>query len=91
MVCESEGGPPLQLTPNKNHDFRQRLSIDQLQEINGGNSKNPYAKLLKPKAQKKIKPIKPLTLKDVMNANGSPGPYLPGHNYFNQQMFNSYH
>ena len=71
--------------------FDNELSIDQLQKINGGNSKNPYAKLLKAKAQKKIKPIKPLTLKDVMNANGSPGPYLPGHNYFNQQMFNSYH
>ena len=58
--------------------YDNELSIDQLQKINGGNTKNPYAKLLKPKAQKKTKPIKPLTLKDVMNMNGSPGPYLPG-------------
>jgi len=71
--------------------FNNELSLDQLQSINGGNTQNPYAKLHKPKAQKKIKPIKPLTLKDVMNMNGSPGPYLPRLEYFNQQMFNSYH
>ena len=39
--------------------------------------------------QKKIKVFKPLTLKDIMNGGGSPGPYLPGPSYFNQQSLNS--
>ena len=47
-----------------------------------------FAKLNKPKA-KKIKMVKPLTLKDIMNGGGSPGPYLPGPSYVNQQSLNS--
>ena len=69
--------------------YDNELSLNQLQQISGGDLKNPYAKFLKPKAQKKLKPLKPLTLKDLMNGGACPGPYLPGPNYFNQQMMYS--
>ena len=65
----------------------EQLSLDQLHQINGAGFKNEYAKLLKPKAPKKIKMQKPLTLKDIINGGGSPGPYLPGANYINQKIF----
>ena len=43
-----------------------------------------------PKAKKEIKPLKPLTLKDIMNNDGSPGPFLPGPDYVSQYL-NSAH
>ena len=62
------------------------LTLSQLSQVNGGGvPKNEYAKLQKPKLKKKeIKPVKPLTLKDVMNGGGSPGPYLPEPDYVSQ-------
>ena len=72
--------------------YDNELTLNQLQQISGGDIKdlkNPYAKFLKPKAQKKVKPFKPLTLKDLMEGGACPGPYLPGPSYINQQMFNS--
>ena len=61
------------------------LDLSQLREISGsGAPKNEYAKLHKPKAKKEIKPLKPLTLKDIMNNGGSPGPFLPGPDYVSQ-------
>ena len=64
------------------------MSLEQLSDINGAGLENKFAKLNKPKA-KKIKLYKPLTLKDIMNGGGSPGPYLPGPSYVNQQSLNS--
>ncbi len=62
------------------------LTLSQLSTVSGtGVPKNEYAKLQKPKRKKKeIKPVQPLTLKDVMNGGGSPGPYLPGPDYVSQ-------
>ena len=62
------------------------LTLSQLSRVSGsGVPKNPYAKLQKPKLKKKeIMPVKPLTLKDIMNGGGSPGPYLPGPDYVSQ-------
>ena len=75
-----------------NSDFHdefgnQAMSLEQLSDVNGAGLENKYAKLNKPKA-KKIKMHKPLTLKDIMNGGGSPGPYLPGPSYINQQTLN---
>ena len=64
------------------------ISLEQLSDINGAGLENKFAKLNKPKV-KKIKMCKPLTLKDVINGGGSPGPYLPGPSYFNQQSINA--
>ena len=74
----------------QNESLEETLSLEELNAINGSGLKNEYAKLHKPKAPKKIKMVKPLTLKDIMDGGGSPGPYLPGPSYINQQMFNSY-
>ena len=64
------------------------MSLEQLSDINGAGLENKFAKLNKPKA-KKIKLYKPLTLKEIMNGGGSPGPYLPDPSYVNQQSLNS--
>ena len=68
--------------------MRTELTLSQLSRVSGsGAPKNPYAKLQKPKLKKKeIKPVKPLTLKDVMNGGGSPGPYLPDPDYVSQMV-----
>ncbi len=68
------------------------LTLIQLREISGsGAPKNEYEKLHKPKVKKEIKPYKPLTLKDVMNNGGSPGPYLPGPDYVDQYSNSTHH
>ena len=64
------------------------LSFEQLHHINGAGLKNEYEKLKKPKAAKKIKLPKLLTLKDIMNGGGSPGPYLPKLKHVNDQQYN---
>ena len=67
------------------------LTLSQLRDVNGsGAPKNEYAKLQKPKVKKKIKPLKPLTLKDFMKNGGSPGPFLPGPDYVNQYSGSGY-
>lgn len=89
MVSESEGDL-LNHFPRINM-FNTELTLSQLRGISGsGAPKNEYAKYLKPKAKKEIKPLKPLTLKDVMNNGGSPGPFLPGPDYVSQYASNAY-
>ena len=89
MVSESEGDL-LNHFPS-NSMFNTELTLSQLREISGsGAPKNELAKYLKPKAKKEIKPLKPLTLKDVMNDGGSNGPFLPGPDYVSQYANNAY-
>ena len=71
-----------------NEHTDKAMSLEQLSDINGAGLENKFAKLQKPKA-KKIKIYKPLTLKNILDGGGSPGPYLPGPSYFNQQSLNS--
>ena len=73
----------------QNETVDKALSLNDLKDINGAGLKNEYAKLLKPKPQKKIKIVKHDSLKYIISA-GSPGPYLPGPSYINQQAYNSY-
>ena len=89
MVCETEGDLPNHFP--RNTMLNTELTLSQLREISGcGAPKNEFAKYLKPKAKKEIKPLKPLTLKDVMNNGGSPGPFLPGPDYFSQYANSAY-
>ena len=82
----ASGGDLHFTSPQQRSMMNAELTLSQLSQVSGsGVPKNPYAKLQKPKLKKKeIKPVKPLTLKDVMNGGGSPGPYLPGPDYVNQ-------
>ena len=66
------------------------ISLEQLIHINGAGLEKKYAKLNKPKV-KNIKMHKPLTLKDIMNGGGVPGPYIPGSSYMHQHMLASNH
>lgn len=89
MVSESEGDL-LNHFPRMTI-FNTELTLSQLREISGsGAPKNEYSKYLKPKAKKEIKPLKPLTLKDVMNSGGFPGPFLPGPDYVSQYANSAY-
>ena len=83
MVSESEGDLFNHVPANTM--FNTELTLSQLRDISGsGALKNDYAKYLKPKVKKEIKPLKPLTLKDVMNNGCAPGPFLPGPDDVNQ-------
>ena len=85
-MMNASGGDLHFPSPQQRSMMTTELTLSQLSRVSGsGAPKNPYAKLQKPKLKKKeIKPVKPLTLKDVMNGGGSPGPYLPGPDYVSQ-------
>ena len=91
MVSLSEVDLPIHTSPPTM--ISTELTLLQLREINGAGAPiNEYSKLHKPKGKKEIKPAKPLTLKDVLNGGGSPGPTFPDPepDYNIYQSYNTY-